>query len=95
MDDGTVVTLDPVGGGPLWTLPRARSLLARPDGRELRGLLRSAASGDTGDPVEVAREILAHFEGKGSKAVAWACCLDESEATLLLGRLRALAGEVG
>ncbi len=73
-------------------LETVRAVLDRRGSRELRTLLRSEASPETGSP-EAARLILDHFRGRTSKGIGWSCGLDESETTLLLGHLRALAGE--
>lgn len=82
-------------GEPRVTVADARVVLAGGEARQLRDLIRSAADGGPPDPGGVARAILDHFAGRTAKGVGWSSMLDESEATLLLGRLRALAGEVG
>lgn len=65
-------------------------ILAHPDARDLARALRAAHEIDEAS----AKAILLHFAGRTAKGVAWSTDLDESEATLLLGHLRARAGEV-
>lgn len=57
------------------------------DARALAKVLRSAPELPPGS----ARRVLDYFVGRSTKGVAWMAGLDESEALLLLGHLRARA----
>ena len=60
------------------------------DARRLAEVLRAAHDLDEAS----ARAVLAYFAGRTAKGVAWSAGMDDSEATVLLGHLRARAGEV-
>ena len=71
-------------------LEHARGVLGRGEGRELAALVRDASHNG---PPEVARAILDHFHGRTAHGFGWSCNLEEGEAFLVLGRLRAISGD--
>lgn len=72
-------------------LEHARGVLSRGEARELAALVRDTSHNG---PAVVARAILAHFEGRTTKGIAWTCGMEEGEAFLAFGRLRSLAGDL-